>query len=332
MATLFKVGENWYLNVSENGRRIKRSLGPNERLARLRLDEVRVNIERGKAGFPVAEKKTLAGRLERHLRNNASGKAPKTIQRYREMGSHFLEHFGAESDITPDGLREYVAHRIKSGARAKTINNELVFVRTVYGPRGTHPFRGIGNLPERDSKEIRYLVGDEPSRLLVACAGGVNRQQWPDLADYVAGYLYTGARLEELLALAWGDVGRGVVRVANLKTHGRKRGDKYRSVPIHEQLAPILERRRDSGLPSPFPPRHPNSLRRAISRAADRAGIAPGVGVHSLRHTFATTLRAAGVGLDVLARLLGHEDIKTTMIYARIQPDSLAGAVSLLRY
>lgn len=60
MATIFRRGNSWYLNLSEHGKRTVRSLGPNERLARLRLAEVESNIERGKAGFPVIEQKTLA--------------------------------------------------------------------------------------------------------------------------------------------------------------------------------------------------------------------------------------------------------------------------------
>lgn len=334
MATLFKVGENWYLNLSENGRRIKRSLGPNERLARLKLDEVRVNLERGKAGFPVPEKKTLAGRLQEYVGSHSQGKAPRTVVRYKEMARNILARCPGDADLDAAGLRRYVDTRLAGGVRSKTVNNELVFIRSVYsdhGP-GSHPFRAVKNLPLRDSKEIRYLTGDEPGRLLAACSAGINREGWPDLADYIAGYLYSGVRLAELDALRWQDVTPQGLRVTNLKTHGRKRGDKYRTVPIHPSLAAILARRRELGLPAPFPPHHPNSLRRAVSRAAERAGIAPGVGVHSLRHTFAVELRLRGVGLDVIGRLLGHTSIETTMIYAHIMPESLDAAVALIRY
>lgn len=332
MATIFQRGNSWYLNISEGGRRVVRSLGPNEALARTRLGEVKANIERGKAGFPIIEQKALGRRLDDFLRDQVSGKAPRTVVRYKGMARAALEYFGADAHVDAGGLRRYIAHRIAAGAKSKTINNELIFLRTVHGPRGTHPFKEVGNLPVRDAKDVRFLTAAEAARLLEACSSGPNRDAWPDLADYVAAYLHTGMRLAELGALTWADVGKDSIRVTNLKTYGRRRGDKYRLVPIHPAIVPILARRRKAKLPAPFPPHRPNSLLRAIVRAAERAGIAPGVGVHTLRHTFAAHLAQAGVDLRHIGALLGHASIATTMIYAHLSPASLGRAVGLISY
>jgi integrase len=334
MATLFQRGNSWYLNLSENGRRVVRSLGPNEYLARLRLAEVQANIERGKAGFPVVERKRLGQLLEEFLRDQSNGKAPKTIVRYKGMARLALDFFGPDAEVDAPALRRYITHRLAEGVKARTVNIELTFLRTVHGPRGTHPFRGVDNLPERDSKDVRFLTADEAARLLEAAAGGPHRDQWEDFADYVAAYLYTGVRLAELAALTWADITPAGIRVTNLKTFGRRRGDKFRVVPIHPDLAPILARRRKQrpALPIPFPQHHPNSLRRAIVRAAERAGIAPGVGVHTLRHTFAAHLVSGGVSLYIVSRLLGHSSQETTRIYAHLTPETYGAAVGMLRY
>ena len=43
---------------------------------------------------------------------------------------------------------------------------------------------------------------------------------------------------------------------------------------------------------------------------------------HDLRHTFATTLAAAGVPLRTIQEYLGHADLKTTQIYAHYAPST----------
>lgn len=48
--------------------------------------------------------------------------------------------------------------------------------------------------------------------------------------------------------------------------------------------------------------------------------------IHSLRHTYATLLVRAGVGLPILQELLGHSHIQTTMIYLHISAADTAAA------
>lgn len=57
----------------------------------------------------------------------------------------------------------------------------------------------------------------------------------------------------------------------------------------------------------------------AMRKALDRAGLSnKGYSLHSLRHTFATDMLNGGMRLEVLQRLLGHQEIEMTMRYARI--------------
>jgi integron integrase len=61
-----------------------------------------------------------------------------------------------------------------------------------------------------------------------------------------------------------------------------------------------------------------SGLRKAIRQSAQRAGINKPVGPHTLRHSFATHLLEAGYDIRTIQELLGHKDVKTTMIYTHV--------------
>lgn len=53
----------------------------------------------------------------------------------------------------------------------------------------------------------------------------------------------------------------------------------------------------------------------------------PDVNLHTLRHTCASHLVMAGVDLPTIAKILGHTDIKTTMIYSHLAGNHIRQAV-----
>ena len=63
---------------------------------------------------------------------------------------------------------------------------------------------------------------------------------------------------------------------------------------------------------------HPSVLQRAIREAALRAGLAQRVTCHTFRHSFATHLLEDGYDIRTVQELLGHADVRTTMIYTHV--------------
>lgn len=63
---------------------------------------------------------------------------------------------------------------------------------------------------------------------------------------------------------------------------------------------------------------HESVIQKAVKAAAGKAGIVKRVGPHTFRHCFATHLLEDGYDIRTVQELLGHKDVKTTMIYTHV--------------
>lgn len=75
---------------------------------------------------------------------------------------------------------------------------------------------------------------------------------------------------------------------------------------------------------------HEKIVQRAVQYAVVRAGLAQPASYHTLRHCFATHLLEDGYDIRTLQELLGHPEVKTTMIYTHVMARGAGGVKSPL--
>ena len=63
---------------------------------------------------------------------------------------------------------------------------------------------------------------------------------------------------------------------------------------------------------------YPDSLQRAVKKAIRQTGITKRASCHTFRHSFATHLLEDGYDIRTVQELLGHKDVRTTMIYTHV--------------
>ena len=131
--------------------------------------------------------------------------------------------------------------------------------------------------------------------------------------------------------------------VASLRTHltaSREVWERDRRVALPGVFVPYAIDRKYPGIgrewgwhwlfPAPRPSRdprtgeirrhhlHEGAIQRAVRSATQRSGVAKRVSPHVFRHSFATHLLEDGADIRTVQTLLGHRDLKTTMVYTHV--------------
>ena len=222
---------------------------------------------------------------------------------------------GQGNSLTPKSMSDYIGYfsaMLNAAIRADIIRENpfmsLSAVDRVKVPQSKREFLTI--------EEIKTLIDVDCPR-----------------EDVKKAYLfscYCGLRLSDIYALRWKDL--------------TKDGEQWRaSVIMQKTTTPIFlplsnnamkwlpERGNasDEGLIFGTLPAEPN-INKNLKKWIDAAGIVKHITFHTARHTFATMMLTLGADLYTTSKLLGHTNVQTTQIYAKIVDKKKVAAINLI--
>lgn len=236
----------------------------------------------------------------------------------QELGRCVLQDFKRKH------LHEYVQHRIREVAPG-TVNKDIAALKKMFsfalevGLIENHP---LVRFPTLKVQEVaRRVLAVEEFRKLVASMDRL------EIAAMTAVLGETGIRKSEALWLEWDHIYLADKQL----TVGRTKNRKVRQVPLSEFASEWLQRLvryidcRYVFVRPTTQGRWVNP-EKAFKRGAQNAGL-DWVGFHDLRRFRATHWLRLGVDVRTVKELLGHQDVKTTMRYARFVPEHAVRSV-----
>jgi integrase len=213
-----------------------------------------------------------------------------------------------------------------------TANRVLELLSTVYncamnwGYITENPTVGIKHFYEKSRD--RFLQPDEIPRLFKSLENEPNH----DIRDYIYISLFTGARKSNVLSMQWNEINfyTKVWRIPETKN-----GESV-SIPLTTEAIKILKDRKKVVGPKStyvFPSKtsktgHLVEPKTGWARILKRANIS-NLRIHDLRRSLGSWQASTGASLSIIGKTLGHKNINTTSIYARLNLDPVRESIQL---
>jgi site-specific recombinase XerD len=276
----------------------------------------------------------------------ARGLRPLTIAAYEAALCQFHAYVQARlqskepDEIAAREILEYLQYlRVERDNGDSAINRTVVILRSFYRAivamgyllPAANPMAGFPTIKATPRKVPITLTAAESQTLLDEPA----RNTIIGLRDraLLATLYGTGIRASECATLKQRQLDLQALTIA---VSGK--GGHQRTIPLNENVAAVLSLYCQArGPAAPEAPVFRSRRGRAMSRSAifdrvrlwgRRARIGKPLSPHRLRHTFATHLLRAGVGLVTLRDLLGHRLITSTQIYLHVTAQDLRAAAA----
>ncbi len=300
-------------------------------------------IANGTYGWEEKEDPLFSEFVSRFLEAKEKSLKPAAYVSYEQIFRlHITPFFGKRrlSKITPLVVQKWVGEMNRKDLSPATVNLAYRYLRVLvkqaqaWGVMDSNPCTAIV-LPRIPGKELAFLAPSDISSLLEK-APEPERTLFALLA-------FSGLRLGEALALQWRNIDFEHSALFVEKTysyhggiHDPKTKASRRAVPMFPDLSALLSDYR-AALPTWSPdsllfskgkgPLDPANLRKVFAKALKDAEL-PRVTIHSLRHTYASAMLAAGASVKALQRSLGHASATMTLnVYSHMIPENMESSL-----
>ena len=257
-----------------------------------------------------------------------------TQHQYIRHVKSFADFVGRSADkATAEDVHRYQLHLGSIGTTIPTVNAGASALRFFF--KVTLKRRDLADavVSVREPRRLPVVLSPEEVARLLASTTNIKHRAALSLT------YATGLRRSEVVSLRLTDIDsdRMLIRVEQ----GKGKKDRYVILSPHllELLREWWRVARKKGWMRPGQPwlpgyrgQHmsPRQLHRLVCLAAARAGIAKRVGVHTLRHSFATHLLEQKTDIRVIQVLLGHKKLDTTALYTRVAVSAIGAVTSPL--
>ena len=324
------------MSFPHNGKQVRRSTETEDKkLAHRIFDKLKGEIAEGKWFEKLpGENYTFEALMDKYMKEySAVHKKPSSHIRDKSLNAHLQKCFGQLylPEITSRLIAEYKVKRRNEGACSRTVNYELALMNHAFNMAireweliESNPVSKVKKERVRNIIE-RWLSVDEEKKLLLASP------RW--LQEIIIFAINTGLRRGEILNLKLSQVD---FNRRTLIIFEQKNGA-IDTLPLNQKAMGILEDRRrnkwpdfDLAFPSQNGTRILNrNLFRAFNSATGRAKV-NNFRFHDLRHTFATRLVQAGVGIYEVQKLGRWKNNSMVMRYAHHNSESLRSSIEVM--
>ena len=253
-----------------------------------------------------------------------AGLSNSTLENYKIILSVFFREVKKQPQfITANEIRKFLyTYQEKKGISHRTIDKYREYITRFF--TWAHDEGYISNNPARNIAAIKYE--ERPREALTQVELEYLRMACETIREHaIIEFLYsTGARVSELTIIKKTDI-NWYEKSVRLFGKGRKHRVSFLNAKAEVALIKYLESRNDDceylfvTMKKPYRNLSKDAIEKAVRNVARRASdnIGKHITPHILRHTTATTALQSGMPIADISKLLGHESIDTTMIYAK---------------